>query len=509
MADVYRGHDPQFDRDVAIKLIHPQFAERFSHELRAVARLRHSNIIHVFDFDLSGGQPYMVMELASGPTLKDRLKALRDVGGQMMLLEVVRIATAIASVLDHAHAQGLIHGDVRPSNILFTPSGEPLLADFGLAQISGQAPQNSDGSASGASAYSAPEQAQGSPSPSSDLYSFAVVVCEMLAGDSAIDSILKQQERPPAPHVMRADIPPAVDAVFQQALAKSPADRYPTAAAFVAALDGALHTQSAPAPNAEPITNDAKTVHDARIPAPAPEAHAHRPSPPEAAVAPTASHSEHSTQDPALAAPSPVSGLPSAVAKPSLLHRTVELLGSAALVVAPLIGREKVPVSTHADDRRTALASLMAILGIFLAVLQFVSNAFDLVTRTVAPLFRVLPIVIVAALALGALAAIGLMRHSTTPRHRRIAAQLLVVIVLGAAGWGSWQAYDRTRPPAGPIVVIADFEPCTNCQAIEFGQRIYARVKVETDRLHLSNLEVRHVLETYPDAETARARRGL
>src|SRR5437867_1778803 len=101
MADVYRAHDPQLDRDVAVKLIHPQFAdeegfaERFSREARAVARLRHPNIIQVFDFDLSDGRAYMVMELAAGQSLKDRLKTLHDAGAQMALPEIVRVANAI------------------------------------------------------------------------------------------------------------------------------------------------------------------------------------------------------------------------------------------------------------------------------------------------------------------------------------------------------------------------------------------------------------------------------
>src|SRR5438552_18427401 len=105
MADVYRAHDPLLDRDVAIKLIHPQFAEeegfneRFSHEARAVARLRHPNIVQVFDFDIAAGRAYMVMELAEGQTLRERLKSLRDTGQMMPLSEVVRIAGAVGAAI--------------------------------------------------------------------------------------------------------------------------------------------------------------------------------------------------------------------------------------------------------------------------------------------------------------------------------------------------------------------------------------------------------------------------
>ena len=107
------------------------------------------------------------------------------------------------------------------------------------------------------------------------------------------------------------------------------------------------------------------------------------------------------------------------------MHRTVEFLGSIAQVVAPLIGRDKVPVATKADDRRTALASLMAILGIFLAVLQFLSSAFDFFTRTYAPLLKALPVLIIVALVIGAIAAIALAQRTASPHHRRYALLVL------------------------------------------------------------------------------------
>ncbi|MBI5877049.1 MAG: tetratricopeptide repeat protein [Chloroflexi bacterium] len=450
LAEVYRAHDPQLDRDVAVKRVNPplagdpDFAARFARQAAAVARLRHPNIVQVHDVGVSDGRPYMVMELAAGPTLKDRLKALHDAGGVMLPIEIIRVGTAVADALDYAHAQGVVHGDIKPSNILFTPQGEPLLADFGLA-APGTTP-----------AYSAPDPDQ--PTAAADRYALAIVLYEMLAGrppftgDSPDEVRASHQtEPPPSPLAFRPELPPAVAEICAKALAKAPAERFPSAKALLAALQSAL------------------------LPAPL---------------------------------PTPGSAAPAEIRKPAAGHVpiAIEALGSAAAVLAPLIGRERLPLNTSAENRRTIAASLMAILGVFLAALQFIASAFDLVSRTFAPLFQLLPLAIITALALGGLATFNLRRRSTTPRRRRQSALLLGLVVTGALGWGGWQLYDRTRPPAGPIVVVADFAPCKGCAEIDFGKRIFERVKTETDRLKLPNLEVRHVLETYTDINTARAR---
>ena len=497
MAEVYRAHDPQLDRDVAIKLILPQFGdepgfgERFANEARAVARLRHPNIVEVHDFDIVGGRPYMVMELADGPSLKQRLQALRDSNQPLPLAEVLSIADAIGSAVDYAHRQGMVHRDIKPSNILFTQSGDPLLADFGLAQITGQSLHTAVGSVSGTPAYMAPEQAQGKPEAASDLYSLAVVVYEMLAGRppfvgaTPTELLLQHLQTPPPPPLsFRADLPAGLTELFQKALSKVPSERYATAGDFVTALRSALQPQAA----AAPVSQEALTVHAEVLPIPASLAT----QPPAAAPAPRPSTT-----------PQPVpGGLPAS----GNLPRVVSVLGSVALVLAPLIGREKLAVSPNADNRRSAIASLMAILGIFLAAVQFLASAFELAYRVFAPLSQVLPIIIMLALGLGALVAIRLLRRSGSIHYRRYAALVLALVAVGGAGWGGWQLYERTRPPAGPIVIIADFQQCKGCSEVDHGQRIYTAVKAQTDRLRLPNLEVRHVLETYPDAATARAR---
>ena len=526
MAEVYLAHDPQLERDVAIKLILPQFAdepgfgERFANEARAVARLRHSNIVQVHDFDIIGGRPYMVMELADGPSLKQRLQTLRESNQLLPAAEVLNVTSAIGSALDYAHRQGMLHRDIKPSNILFTQDGDPLLADFGLAQITGQSMHTALGTISGTPAYMAPEQAQGKPEAASDLYSLAVVAYEMLAGrppfvGATPTELLLQhlQTPPPPPLLFRADLPAELSAVFQKALAKNPAERYASAADFVAALRLALLS----APVAAPVSQDAVTVHGESAPAMAavqpPIQAAGAAQPPVMAAAaevptPTQPAGVAGGRPPVPAPPSaPAETTPKAkTGIDEHLPRVVDLLGGVALVLAPLVGRESLPVKPNADSRRSAAASLMAILGIFLAALQFLASALDLAYRVLTPLSQVLPVIIVLVLLLGAGVAIQSIRRSASAAYRRYAAIVLAVIVVGGAAWGGWQFYERTRPPAGPIVIIADFQPCKGCPEVDHGQRIYLAVKAQTDRLHLPNLEVRHVLETYPDSAAARAR---
>ncbi len=482
MAEVYLAHDPQLDRDVAIKLMHPQladeegFAQRFSNEARAVARLRHTNIVQVHDFDLADGRPYMVMELMDGPTLKDRLKSLRDAGQQMPLPDALRVAAAIGSAIDYAHQKGMVHRDIKPSNILFTQAGEPVLADFGIAKIAGQTMHTAAGSVSGTPAYMAPEQAHGAADERSDLYSFAAVVYEMLTGrtpfsaDTPAEMLLKHmQEPPPSPLNWRAALPPAVESILRKALAKNPDERYPSAAEFVAALQAAIKSEALPV-----AAQDALTMREQPI---------------TKGASPPPLKTESKAQAAQVGAP-----------------RAMLLLASAAALFAPLVGRDKVALSPDARTRRELATSLMAILGVILATLQFLANSLDLVSKTLVPLFNALPVLIVLLLALGAVGALSLMRRSSSAPHRQRAALVLGIAALGAVGWGGWLVYDKLRPPAGPIVMVADFQACKTCKEIEFGKRIYQRVKLETDRLKLPNLEVRHVLETYPDSATARGR---
>src|SRR5205823_1409333 len=184
MASVHRAYHPGLDRYVAIKVLpdffadDPGYRERFQQEARSVARLKHPNILEVFDFGYEEGLAYLVLELVEGGTLQDR------VGSPMELHEVVLILEQLAGALDHAHAHGILHRDLKPSNILLHKDGTPVLADFGLARMAGSLRRlTSSGTVMGTPEYMSPEQAADEPiGPASDLYSFAIVAYEMLTG---------------------------------------------------------------------------------------------------------------------------------------------------------------------------------------------------------------------------------------------------------------------------------------------------------------------------------------
>ncbi|HEX2680239.1 MAG TPA: serine/threonine-protein kinase, partial [Candidatus Dormibacteraeota bacterium] len=160
MATVYRAYHTSLDRYVAIKVMPDFFAddleyrERFQQEARAIARLKHRNILEVFDFGYDNGLAYLVMELVEGGTLQERI------GAPMDLMDVVQILAQVASALDYAHTQGVLHRDIKPSNILIHADGTPVLADFGLARMAGSMRRlTSSGTVMGTPEYMSPEQA--------------------------------------------------------------------------------------------------------------------------------------------------------------------------------------------------------------------------------------------------------------------------------------------------------------------------------------------------------------
>jgi serine/threonine-protein kinase len=184
MATVYKAHHPGLDRYVAIKVL-PEFfgedaayRERFQEEAQSVARLKHPNILNVFDFGQIDGITYLVLELINGGTLADRLD------GAMDLKTALEILWPLADALDYAHSQGVLHRDIKPSNILIHRDGTPVLADFGLAKMVASVRKlTRSGVVLGTAEYMSPEQAAGEQlGPPSDLYSFGIVAYEMLTG---------------------------------------------------------------------------------------------------------------------------------------------------------------------------------------------------------------------------------------------------------------------------------------------------------------------------------------
>ncbi|MFJ3334635.1 serine/threonine-protein kinase [Streptomyces sp. NPDC086766] len=253
MAVVLRARDLNLDRTVALKLLAPElarndtFRQRFIHESRAAAAIDHPNIVPVYEAGETDGVLYIAMRYVPGSDLRHLL----DARGPLPLAAATRIAAQIASALDAAHEHGLVHRDVKPGNILMargTDSDHPehaYLADFGLTKKSlSLSGFTSVGQFVGTLDYVAPEQIAGRPVDARcDVYSFACVVYEMLAGHPPFrrddDMALlwaHQYDEPPALTGERPDLAASVDDVFARALAKTPDDRYESCRAFVDAL---------------------------------------------------------------------------------------------------------------------------------------------------------------------------------------------------------------------------------------------------------------------------------
>ena len=247
MAEVYLGTHITLDRPVAIKVMHSyveadaEMKSRFQREARTVAALRHPNIVQIFDFDTADGHPYIVMEYIRGPSLAAYLKNLHERNERMQPQYVARLITKLASALDYAHEQGVIHRDIKPGNILlharagesrsmFTDQIEPIITDFGLVRIMHATTQTASGLVSGTPAYISPEQAQGlKVDHRTDIYSLGVILYEIIAGrvpfdaDSTWSVIYKHIHDAPPPI---GEAQPAIQNVINRALAKNPDDRY-------------------------------------------------------------------------------------------------------------------------------------------------------------------------------------------------------------------------------------------------------------------------------------------
>ena len=256
MGTVYYGQDIKLQRPVAIKVIDSglqektSYIDRFVQEARALAGWRHENIIQIHYADDENGLYYFVMEYIDGQNLQQILAEYTANGELVEIEDVLRIGTAIGSALDFAHEHGVIHRDVKPSNIFVERSGQVVLGDFGLAL---DVQQGSIGETFGTVHYIAPEQAQRSSNavPESDLYSMGIILYEMLTGilpfdDPSPTSVAVQQITlsPPPPRQINPNLNQQVEAVLLKILSKSPGERYHSASEFMAALTDAL--QAAP-----------------------------------------------------------------------------------------------------------------------------------------------------------------------------------------------------------------------------------------------------------------------
>jgi serine/threonine protein kinase len=284
MAAVYYGWDVKLERPVAIKVIDAQYrrdrtyAERFVREARAVAAWQHPNILQVHYADDEDGIYYYVMEYIHGPDLEQLLRQYAQSGERMPVEDVLRIGYAIASALDYAHSKGVIHRDVKPSNIMIAEDGRVVLADFGLAMY---VTEGSIGQVFGSPQYIAPEQARNSAEalPQSDLYSLGVMLYQMLTGalpfdDPSPTSLALQHvtQEPPPPRQINPELSPAVEAVLLRALRKSPQERYSNGKALMEALEEAVHglAPTAPFTDRPAPTQEITTPRSARRARPVP-----------------------------------------------------------------------------------------------------------------------------------------------------------------------------------------------------------------------------------------------
>jgi tetratricopeptide (TPR) repeat protein len=265
MGEVYRAHDEQLERDVALKVLpagtltNESTRKQFRTEALALAKLNHPNIETIFEFNSSAGLDFLAMELIPGHTLSETLK-----NGPLAEREIVRLALQVADGLAAAHQRGVVHRDLKPGNLMITPEGRVKILDFGLARIMHQATEpdvtrsitQETGAISGTIPYMPPEQLRGEKTDArSDIYSTGAVLYDMATGKHAftetqqtrlIDSIL--HETPPAPRASNSRISTGLESIIVKAMEKDPARRFQSARELSAVLEGL--SLGAPVPTA-------------------------------------------------------------------------------------------------------------------------------------------------------------------------------------------------------------------------------------------------------------------
>lgn len=262
MADVYKAHDVLLDRAVAVKILHQQYANddefvaKFRREATSAAKLAHPNIVNIYDVGEDDGSQYIVMEYVQGPTLKEVIQANRCLEPQ----QAVRLAKEIASALESAHRNNLVHCDIKPHNILVMGDGHIKVTDFGIARAVSASTMTYSGGVMGSVHYFSPEQAKGTViTAKSDVYSLGVVMYEMLTGqlpyngETSISIALKHLQEEPVPiRQLKPSIPPVLEAIVQKSMSKDPLMR-PSSTELFADLDQAKKMLADKLPGAEAV----------------------------------------------------------------------------------------------------------------------------------------------------------------------------------------------------------------------------------------------------------------
>ncbi len=251
MARIYKGVHTELNRFAAIKVVNwglqedPDFTDRFRREAQAIASLRHPNIVQIFDFGKYERGYFMAMEFIDGSDLAQLLRRHRHHHTLLPQPQVVRIIRDVAEALDYAHQHGVIHRDVKPSNIMLNREGQSILTDFGLVMLQSRQSQVTLGSAFGTPHYVAPEQAISSAAavPASDIYALGVILYELTTGqlpfddESPLSVALKHvSELPPSPTQINPNLSPEIEEIILKAMSKQPVDRFSRAGELAAAL---------------------------------------------------------------------------------------------------------------------------------------------------------------------------------------------------------------------------------------------------------------------------------
>ncbi len=251
MSSVYKATDPNLQRSVAVKIIHPhlsehpEFVKRFVQEAAAVAQLRHPNIIQVHDFNNEGDTYYMILEHVPGETLEERLISLKQANLRLPLSETIHILANLCDAVAYAHERNMVHRDLKPSNVIINLLGEPILMDFGIAKlVGGDRVHTATGATIGTAAYMAPEQVMGEGvDHRADIYSLGIMLFEMASGQqpyqgkSALTVMMKHVKEPiPDIRILNSNVPDVLVGILEKALAKNADNRFSSAIEMGTAL---------------------------------------------------------------------------------------------------------------------------------------------------------------------------------------------------------------------------------------------------------------------------------